>query len=49
MNLADVLLIVAIVAALALAVWLIVRSRAKTGCASCPFAEGCSRRDKDKH
>ena len=44
MNVWDFVVVVAIVALLALALWLMRRSRAKGGCASCPYAGSCAKR-----
>ena len=43
MNVWDVVLVIAIAALLVFAVWLMRRSRAKGGCASCPHAKDCER------
>ncbi len=42
MNVWDFVLGVAIIALIALAAWLMVRSRAKGGCAGCPHAKACN-------
>lgn len=44
MNVWDVILTLSIVAAVVAAVIAMRRSCARTGCASCPFAEGCVQR-----
>ena len=43
MNVWDIVLVAVIIALLVFAVWLMVRSRAKGGCASCPHASSCER------
>ena len=42
MNVWDFVLAAAIAALLVFAVWLMLRSRSKGGCASCPYAENCA-------
>lgn len=49
MNVWDVLLTLCIVAAVVLAVALMRRSKARSGCAVCPFAEGCHGGGCERH
>ena len=44
MNLWDIVVVVALVALVVLAVYLMRRSRAKGGCSCCPYAAECDRR-----
>ena len=44
MNIADIIVLAAVIALVVLAIFLLRRSRAKGGCASCPYAKGCDRR-----
>ena len=44
MNAADIIVLVLILALVALAVFLLRRTRAKGGFAGCPYAKGCDRR-----
>ena len=42
MNMWDFALGIAIIALIAFAIWLMVRSRAKGACATCPHAKTCN-------
>ena len=44
MNVWDVVLVIAIAALIVFAVWLMRRSRAKGGCACCPYAGDCEKK-----
>lgn len=44
MNAADIIVLVLLVALVALAIFLLRRTKAKGGCAGCPYAKGCDRR-----
>lgn len=44
MNLWDFVVLAAVAALVALAVWLMRRSRAKGGCACCPYAGSCEKK-----
>ncbi|MBR3317901.1 MAG: FeoB-associated Cys-rich membrane protein [Atopobiaceae bacterium] len=44
MNTGDVVVVAAIIALVALAIWLMRRTRAKGGCSCCPHAEECAKR-----
>ena len=48
MNVWDFVLVAAIAALLVFAVWLMVRSRAKGGCASCPYAGNCEAMNREQ-
>ena len=41
MNIADIVIVALLVAAISLAVWLMRRSRAHGNCACCPYAKDC--------
>lgn len=44
MNPGDFVVIAAVIALVALAVWLMRRSRTKGGCACCPHAGSCAKK-----
>ncbi len=41
MNVADIVIVVLLGALIALAIWLMRRSRAQGNCACCPYAKDC--------